>query len=84
VIPKEFLTMSATLPPTGSTGAATQAPIISASNITGAPASTVAGIGIVGALLTQLSANGLPTTSAGWFTFGITALSSLGAVFLRA
>ena len=73
-----------TVPPAGSTGAVTTVPVLSTGNMVGAPASTAAGLGIVGGILTQLATNGLPTTGAGWFGVGMQALMSLGAVFLRA
>lgn len=73
-----------TTPPPGSTGAVAQSPLVAAGNVTGAPASTVAGLGFLGMLLTSLSSQGLPTNSQGWFSFGIQAIAGLGSIFLRA
>ncbi len=59
-------------------------PLISTSNIFGSPASSIAGIGILAMGASQyLSQMGTPTTTAGWFTFGVTMLSGLTALMTK-
>lgn len=59
-------------------------PLIATSNIFGSPSSTIAGVGIIAMGASQyLSQMGTPTTSVGWFTFGVTMLSGVAAMLAK-
>jgi len=53
-------------------------------NITGSPGTTWAGIGALAAAASQtIATNGLPTSTAGWITFGLSIVGGLGAILGR-
>lgn len=57
---------------------------MNASNITGSPGTTWAGLGALALTASQaIQTNGLPTSTAGWVSFGLGILGGLGAIFGR-
>ena len=60
------------------------APVIHPSNILGSPGSTWAGVAAILGVVTSAMSSGLPTTQAGWITFGVAVVTGIGAIFSKA
>jgi hypothetical protein len=59
-------------------------PLFHPSNISGSPASSMAGVAAILSVLSGALNHGVPTTAAGWFGVFLTVLSGVGAMFARA
>lgn len=54
------------------------------SNVFGSPGSTWAGVAAILGVVTTAMSGGLPTSQAGWVTFGVSVVAGIGAIFSKA